>query len=181
MKVNALSFATRLLHPRHVVIVTTCDGDGRANAITLAWSMPTSFKPPMVAISVGLQRYSHQLIESVGEFVVNVPSLDLAKQAFIIGSRSGRDVDKFKLMRLTLEKARKVKPPIIKEALAHLECKVVGKLRSGDHTIFVGDVLEAYVEAEVFKDGLFNPKAAKPLLHYGLNFFTTVVDEVIKV
>lgn len=180
MKVDALAFATRLLHPRHVVVVTCCSREGRANAITLAWSMPTSFKPPMVAVSVGLGRYSHQLIEEVGEFVVNVPTVKLLRQVYEVGSKSGRDVDKFKLTGLTLGKARAVKPPIIEECIAHLECRVVNSVRTGDHTIFVGEVLAAYAEEEAFKGQMLRPEFAKPLLHYGLDYFTTVADGVLR-
>ncbi|RLF15167.1 MAG: flavin reductase family protein [Thermoprotei archaeon] len=180
MKVDALSFATRLLHPRHVVIVTCCDREGRANAITLAWSMPASFNPPMVVVSIAPARYSHRLIEETGEFVVNVPTVELLKQTYLVGSKSGRDVDKFKLTGLTPGKAKVVKPPIIEECIAHLECRVVNHVRAGDHTLFIGEVVAAYAEEEAFKDQLLNPKAAKPLFHYGLNYFTTIVDEVLK-
>ncbi|PCN50143.1 hypothetical protein B6U99_06060 [Candidatus Geothermarchaeota archaeon ex4572_27] len=179
MKRDAMSFATRLLHPRHVVIVTCCDREGRANAITLAWTMPTSFSPPMVAISVGPQRYSHRLIEETGEFVVNVPPVDLLRQAYEIGSKSGRSVDKFKLTGLTPGRAKVVRPPIIEECIAHLECRVVDKLTTGDHTLFIGEVVAAYADEEAFKGQMLNPKVAKPLLHYGLDRFATVTDEVL--
>ena len=180
MKVDALSFATRLLHPRHVVLVTCCDREGRANVVTLAWSMPTSFTPPMVAISLAPSRFSHGLIEDTGEFVVNVPTVELLEKVYVAGTRSGRDVDKFKEAGLTPKPARKVRPPIVDECIAHLECKVVNRLTTGDHTIFVGEVVAAYAEEEVFKEKVLNPRVAKPLMHYGANWFTTVVDEVLK-
>ncbi|MHC4686813.1 MAG: flavin reductase family protein, partial [Planctomycetota bacterium] len=55
-----------LMHPRHTVLVTSTDEDGKPNIITLAWSMVTSFTPPMVAISVAPARYSHDLIKNGG-------------------------------------------------------------------------------------------------------------------
>ncbi len=180
MKVDALSFATRLLHPRHVVIVTCSGRERKVNAITLSWSMPTSFNPPMAVISVAPQRYSHSLIEETGEFVINIPTVELIKQAFQIGSKSGRDLDKFKVTGLTPGKAKVVKPPIIEECVAHLECRVAKQVETGDHTLFIGEVVAAYADEEVFKNKLFNPKAAKPLFHYGLDWFTTVIDEVLK-
>lgn len=180
MKVDAMSFATRLLHPRHVVMVTCCDREGRANAITLAWSMPTSFNPPMVVISVAPSRFSHRLIEETGEFVVNVPTVELMEKVYLIGTKSGRDVDKLGLAKLTVKPARKVKPPIIDECVAHLECRVVNQVATGDHTLFIGEVKAAYAEEEVFKDKMWNPKAAKPLLHFGANWFTTIIDEALR-
>ena len=61
------------------------------------------------------------------------------------GSRSGRDVDKFKETSLTKIKAKYVKPPLIDEAVANMECKVVDQIDVGDHTIFIGKALAAYV------------------------------------
>jgi len=180
LKVDATSFATRLLHPRHVVMVTCCDREGRANAITLAWSMPTSFTPPMVAVSIAPTRFSHGLIEETGEFVVNVPTVELMDKVYLVGTRSGRDVDKFKEAGLTPRPARKVKPPIIEECIAHLECRVVNSVATGDHTIFIGEVVAAYAEEEAFREKMLNPKVAKPLLHFGANYFTTIVDEVLR-
>lgn len=180
VKVDALSYASRLLHPRSVVIVTCAGKYGRVNAITLAWTTPTSFNPPMVALSIAPQRYSHRLIEETGEFVVNVPTVELMDQAYLIGSKSGRDVDKLKLAGLTLLPAKTVKPPIIKECVAHLECKTVTKVVTGDHDLFVGRVLAAYADEGVFEDRLLNPAKAKTLLHYGLDRFTTISGEVLK-
>jgi flavin reductase (DIM6/NTAB) family NADH-FMN oxidoreductase RutF len=70
--------AYRLLHPRHTVLVSCRDKTGKANIITLAWTMPTSINPPMLVISISPKRYSHRIIEETGEFVVNVPTMKLA-------------------------------------------------------------------------------------------------------
>jgi flavin reductase (DIM6/NTAB) family NADH-FMN oxidoreductase RutF len=43
-----------------------------------------------------------------------------------------------------------VKPPAIKECIAHLECKLHSQFTTGDHTIFVGEVVEAYAEQRSF-------------------------------
>ncbi|MEM4699566.1 MAG: flavin reductase family protein [Candidatus Nezhaarchaeales archaeon] len=180
MKVDALAFATRLLHPRHVVLVTCCGRDGRANVVTLAWSMPTSFKPPMVAISIAPERFSHRLIEETGEFVVNVPTVELLSKVYLAGTRSGRDVDKFKEAGLTPRPAKRVRAPIIDECVAHLECVVASRLTTGDHTLFVGEVVAAYADEGAFGRRVLNPRVAKPILHYGLDLFTTVIDEVLR-
>jgi len=58
-----LEFAYRFLHPKHTVLVSCIDNSGRANIITLAWSMPVSRKPPLVAVSIAPKRYSQRLIE----------------------------------------------------------------------------------------------------------------------
>ena len=142
-------------YPERTVLAVSISKDGKPNIITLGWNMPTSFKPPMVAISVGLTRYSHKLISESGEFVLAFPSEGMEDALLFCGTHSGRDVDKFKATGLTPVKAKYVKPPLIAEATVNMECRVVGSIRTGDHTIFVGEILAAYVSDED-KPVLFN-------------------------
>ena len=167
------------LSPRLVVLVTSVDREGRPNIIPLSWVMPTSFEPPLIAISVGIKRFSHNLIESSGEFVVNLPTRHLLNEVMFCGSHSGKSVNKFKETGLTPLKSEKVKPPRIKECVAHLECKLVNKLRTGDHTIFVGEVIASSCDEEVFDEKLniLNLNRVKPLYHRGgpsLRYFATI-------
>lgn len=142
-------------YPERTVLAVSISKDGKPNIITLGWNMPTSIKPPMVAISVGLTRYSHKLISESGEFVLAFPSEGMEDALLFCGTHSGRDVDKFKATGLTPVKAKYVKPPLIAEATVNMECRVVGSIRTGDHTIFVGEILAAYVSDED-KPVLFN-------------------------
>ena len=173
-------FVSGLLAPHSIVLVTTVDAKGKPNIITLGWTMPTSRDPPLVAISVGTRRYSHGLIEDSKEFVVNVPPEGLVQEAHFCGTRSGRTVDKFVRSGLTSLPSVRVKPPRIKECIAHLECKLVQKLRTGDHTIFVGEVVSASVDEELFDfdRGFTNPEKFKPLLHLGGSFYTIAGETV---
>jgi len=142
-------------YPERTVLAVSADKDGKANVITLGWNMPTSSRPPMAAISVGLTRYSHQLISEGGEFVLCFPSEDMEAAVRYCGTHSGREVDKFKETGLTPLPAKYVKPPLIGECVVNMECRVVGQLRTGDHTIFVGEILAAYLSEEK-KKVLFN-------------------------
>jgi len=126
-------------YPERTVLAVSISKDGKPNIITLGWNMPTSIKPPMVAISVGLTRYSHKLISESGEFVLAFPSEGMEDALLFCGTHSGRDVDKFRATGLTPVKAKYVKPPLIAEATVNMECRVVGSIRTGDHTIFVGE------------------------------------------
>jgi len=133
-----LASAYRLLHPMHAVLVTCVGKTEKPNIITLAWAMPTSLKPPLVAISVSPRRHSHALIEETKEFVVNIPTIDMLDKVVLCGTVSGRSHNKFKEAGLTPLTGRKVKAPSIKECVAHLECKLRSQCTTGDHTIFVG-------------------------------------------
>jgi len=173
-----LSSAYRLMHPRLVVLVSCVDEAGKANVITLAWSMPVSINPPIVAISVAPKRYSHQLIEKTKEFVVNVPTMDIVRETLFCGRRSGKTYDKFKETGLTPLPAKVVQPPIIKECVAHLECKLHQQITMGDHTLFIGRVLTAYADDGVF-DEKFDLKKVKPIYHMGGDDFATLVPEIV--
>jgi len=173
-----LELAYRLLHPRHTVLVTCTDKTGRANIITLAWSMPASIRPPMVVISIAPKRLSHRIIRETGEFVVNVPTMDIVRETLFCGRISGRECDKFKEAPLTPLHAKKVRPPIIKECVAHLECKLTHMIPTGDHTLFVGKVLTAYVNKGVFTKR-FNIRRVKPVYHMGGDAFATILPKVV--
>ena len=173
-----LSRAYRLLHPKSVVMVSCIDKTGKANIVTLAWSMPTSSDPPLVAISVSPRHYSHRLIEETKEFVVNVPTIEIVRETLFCGRVSGREHDKFKEAPLTALPARKIQAPIIKECVAHLECKLVQKITTGNHTIFIGEVLAAHVNEGVFDDKV-NISKVNLIYHLGGDDFTTVSPEVV--
>ncbi len=166
-----LNLVTRLMHPRPTVLVS-CSMDSRDNIIAVAWSTPLSHKPPLIGISVGLSRYSHTIIAKTGEFVVNIPTIKLIKETLYCGTRSGLEVDKFKGTNLTPTPSKRVKAPSILECIANLECKVVQAIRTGDHTLFVGEVLSARVGKRLFKE-IFDPRRIQIILHLGSRDFTT--------
>ncbi|KXA89543.1 hypothetical protein AKJ57_05185 [candidate division MSBL1 archaeon SCGC-AAA259A05] len=170
-----LDSARHLLHPKLTVLATCVDGEGNPNIITLAWAMPTSIDPSLVAISVGETRYSHDLIHSVGEFVVNIPSSDLLDEVKLCGSRTGLTADKFEETDLTPVDSEEVAVPLIEECPAHIECELVDEFRTGDHTIFVGEIVHGSVEEGIFDEssGTFDMDKFEPVCHVGGSEFVT--------
>ena len=132
-------------YPERTVLVVTKSETGRDNIMTAGWNMTTSNDPPLLAISIGLTRYSHQLIDETEEFVVSFPSECTEDAVQYCGSHSGRDVDKFKETGLTKVPSSFVKPPLIGEAVVNMECRLFKKMRTGDHTIFIGEILAAHI------------------------------------
>ncbi|MGB9960319.1 MAG: flavin reductase family protein [Candidatus Bathyarchaeales archaeon] len=174
-----VSSAYRLLHPMRTVLVSCVDKAGKPNIITLAWAMPTSISPPLVAVSIGPKRHSHTLIEETKEFVVNIPTIDILKETLFCGRVSGRNRDKFKEAGLTPMPAKKVKPPIIKECVAHLECKLHDRFVTGDHTIFVGEIIEAYANKDALAGDKYNLEKAKMVFHLGGDEFATLQPKIL--
>lgn len=176
----SLSSAYRLLHPMHTVLVSCVGADGKPNIITLAWAMPVSLNPPLVAISVSPSRHSHKLIEETREFVVNIPTIDILDAVFHCGNVSGRNRDKFRETGLTMMPSRKVKAPIIKECVAHLECRLSSQFTAGDHTVFIGEVLEAYADKQTFAGDKYDIAKARMVFHLGGNAFATLEPKILK-
>ena len=177
-QVNIAS-AYRLLHPMHTVLVSCVGKAGKPNITTLAWAMPTSINPPLLAISVAPTRHSHTLIEESGEFIVNIPTLEILQAVYACGSLTGRSFDKFKKTNLTPMPAKKVKAPAIRECIAHLECSVDSKFTTGDHTVFVGKILEAYADMGVFTES-YDLKKTRMLYHAGGNNFAILDPKIYK-
>lgn len=172
-----ISSSLRLVHPMHTVLVSSKSKRGRPNIITLAWAMPTSIKPALVAISISPKRHSHQLISQTKEFVVNIPTMKILRQTLTCGRTSGKDHDKYKENKLTTLKSKKVKPPAIKECVASLECQLVSQHETGDHTIFVGKVVAAYADKNAFARK-YNLRKAKLIFHLGGDDFATLDPKI---
>ena len=155
-----------------VVMVTCVDAQDNANIITLGMFMSISHTPWLICIGVSPTRFSHDIIVSSGEFVINVPSIDLEEEMRFCGTQSGRDRDKFAEAKLTPLPAKTVTPPLIKECFGHLECRVVQTHVCGDHTLFVGEILAASVDEDVLTADHLDPLKAKPILQKNHIYYT---------
>lgn len=174
-----INTAYRLLHPMHTVLVSCIGKAGKPNITTVAWAMPTSKEPPLIAISLIPTHHSHKLIAESGEFIVNIPTLELLQAVAACGSFTGRSFDKFKKADLTAMPAKKVKAPAIRECIAHLECSVEDQFTTGDHTVFVGRILEAYADMGVFTE-TYDLRKARMLYHAGGNNFALLDPKTYK-
>jgi len=163
--------ANRLINHGPTVLITTRLGE-KINIMTAAWQMPVSFKPMLIAVAIGHERFSHKFISENREFVINIPHLEMIKEVLCCGTLSGRDTDKFKVCKLTPVKAQKVGTPLIKECIGNIECRLYSHHEVGDHTIFVGEVVAASAKEGVF-DGYLRVDLdkAKTLHHLGGKIF----------
>ena len=100
----------------------------------------------MVYISVRTLRYSYDILDETGEFVINLTTKELARATDYCGVRSGRDVDKFKETGLTAVAATKVKAPLSAEAPVNIECRITEKKELGSHHMFLAEVLAVHVD-----------------------------------
>ncbi len=138
-----------LLNPVPAVMITCRDENGRDNVMTAAWAGTVCSDPVMVSVSIRKERYSHDIIEKSGEFVLCLTNRKLAKVTDYVGVRSGRDMDKFALegdLHISRGKARFVNAPLINESPVCLECRVRQILELGSHDMFVAEVVSTDVD-----------------------------------
>jgi flavin reductase (DIM6/NTAB) family NADH-FMN oxidoreductase RutF len=130
---------TALVHG--VYVVTTRLGD-RLNGMTASWVSQVSLSPLLLMVSIAPARYSHDLIKESGVFAINVLTADQVDLGKRFGFQSGRRVDKFAGLEYL---AATTGSPILPQAYAFLDMKLVDTFPAGDHTLFVGEVLEAKI------------------------------------
>ena len=140
--------AIKTKYPEQVVIAIAKDKAGRANPITLGWTMIVSGKPPMMAIAVAKTHYSIETIRHSKCFTIAFPSSDMADAALFFGSKSGRDIDKFAEFDCKHEPAKAIDSVLLSEAVANFECTLESETVAGDHIIFVGRIVASHTNTE---------------------------------
>ncbi len=139
--------AGNMLYPLPAVMVSCARPGEKPNIITVAWAGTICSSPAMVSISVRPTRYSYDILRETGEFVVNLTTEELVRAADYCGVRSGRDVDKFRVMGLTPGAAQHIGAPIIEESPVNIECRVRQVLELGSHHMFIAEVLGVDVDS----------------------------------
>lgn len=148
MKQVTIKKALQVRYPQSLVNVVSIDSDHKPNAMPAGWYMRTSSSPPLMAISVAFERYTHQLIEASKEFVLSFPSQENRESLLYCGTHSGKNVDKFEHTELTTTPSAELRTPLIDNSVACLECQLADGWDTGDHTIFVGEVVAAHKSRE---------------------------------
>lgn len=158
--------AGNMVYPLPAVLVSCGDKEGNVNLMTAAWTGTVCSEPPMVYVSIRKERYSHHMIKETGEYVINLTTEKLAEATDFCGVRSGRDMDKFKEMKLTPVKGELQYAPIVAESPVSIECRVTDVMELGSHDMFIAEVTAVYVD-EQYMDakGTFHLEKAEPLVY----------------
>lgn len=120
----------------------------------------------MAYISVRPSRYSYNIIKNTGEFVINLTTKSLAFATDYCGVKSGKDVDKFKEMKLTSKKASSLNCPIIEESPINIECKVKDIVELGTHHMFIANVVATIADEKyIDENGKFHLDKSKPICY----------------
>jgi flavin reductase (DIM6/NTAB) family NADH-FMN oxidoreductase RutF len=135
-------------YPEQVVIAIAKDKNGKANPVTAGWTMLASGEPPMMAVGLYKGHYSVKCIRHSKCFTLAYPASDMAEAALYFGSHSGRDTDKLAQFKCGTELCAKIDSVLLSDAVANFECILESETVAGDHIIFVGRVVAAYVNTQ---------------------------------
>ena len=119
--------------------VVTSAAEDAVSAGTVNWLSQASFSPPLVMVAVKVDSGLHGAVKKSNAFTVNVLSAgqkQLAEDFFRPSNVEGNSVN-----------GHPFKPggngaPVLDEAYSYFECRVTGSIQQGDHSVFVGEVVE---------------------------------------
>ncbi len=164
----------RPIYPSPAALITSVDGDGKPNVLTLAEVFNISIaNPVIVGIAIRQATYSYGLIVESREFVINLPTAGMLEQVDKCGSVSGRDgFDKFSEFGLKQLPAAEVQAPLIKQCPVNIECRVRDVVEIGDHDLITGDVLAVHVDDKCLEDGKVRTDLLEPLAYGGNDYWS---------
>jgi flavin reductase (DIM6/NTAB) family NADH-FMN oxidoreductase RutF len=141
MNEDAKKTALRMI-PYGIYVLTAEAADGATAGATVNWVTQTSFQPPLIVVGVKADSGAYQIATKAGRFALNMLGKGQQGAAFAFFKPAVREGDK-----LSGEPIRKGASgvPVLVNAIAHVECKVVEVVTRGDHHIVVGEVVEANV------------------------------------
>jgi flavin reductase (DIM6/NTAB) family NADH-FMN oxidoreductase RutF len=161
-------------HNPKVAVIVTASAQGRDDAMTAAWHSSISFKPPLYGVAISPKRFTYQLITESREFGINFIPSGKASLAASIGGTSGQQMDKFERFNIERERPLKTTTPILKDAYAAYECKLVDSKPYGDHIWIVGEIVAVHFVEEAFTPAeILDLDKMRPLLYIGSDFYAS--------
>jgi flavin reductase (DIM6/NTAB) family NADH-FMN oxidoreductase RutF len=155
--------AQPMLWPHPAVLVGTVF-DGRVDFATYAWTGVAASTPPAVTVAIQHHRHTLKGIHQNRTFSVNIPSVDMVKEADYCGLVSGKDNDKVKDCGFSVFYGDTTNAPLIEQCPINLECEVMHILNMGSHALVVGKVVEVHFDEECMTDGRPDIDKARPFI-----------------
>lgn len=159
--------------PNPVAMISSGDMEN-SNIATIAWTGIINSEPMIVYVSIRPSRFSNEIITKTKEFVINLPDEKLVKVADFCGTKSGRDVDKFKICNLTKRQSDEINSPYIEECPINLECKVINIQKFDSHEMFMAEVVRTHCDKEILdENGNLDFAKANLLSFSGKQYFAS--------
>lgn len=154
MKDIAIDEAIKKRHPEGIALIVCKENSGKVSITPISWFTLCNSKPRCWAICLYHKHYSHKVISETKEYVLCLPSFAQKDDILYCGSVHGWDIDKLKNCKLKTIPSLKIQPPIIEDSIACFECKVINTCDTGDHTIFIGEIVASHISDR--KDKTYN-------------------------
>lgn len=167
-------------YPRVPTIVTVHARD-KDNAMAAAWHCPLSFSPPLYGVSISPKRFTLELILEAKEFGVNFMPMERVELIASVGGSSGKEMDKFQRFGIAKEKPLKTAVPLLRDAYACYECKLVDHKTYGDHVWVVGQIVASHFEQDFFTPGqTLDLTRVAPALYLGAELYTIPAKDILR-
>jgi len=158
-------------YPKVAAIVTARSGN-KSNAMAAAWHSSISLKPPLYGVSISPKRFTYQLIVESKEFGINFMPFEASELVAAVGGSTGGELDKFQRFAITQDKPSRTRVPVLRDAYAAYECKLVDYRNYGDHVWFVGEILAVHFVEEAFTPKqIINLDKVQPVLYLGADLY----------
>lgn len=151
-----------LLYPMPAVLVGA-QVNGKPNFMTAAWCGIASAEPPAISVAVRSARYTIKGISTHKTFSINIASSNLAAKVDYCGIYSGHKIDKSEVF--TVSYGQLDSAPLIQECPVNLECKVIHAVDLGSHVLFIGEILQTYIDEECMTSEKPDPAKIDPLIY----------------
>jgi flavin reductase (DIM6/NTAB) family NADH-FMN oxidoreductase RutF len=144
----------------------------------LAWHMPVSTDPALIAIAVEQSRYSVDMIDHSEEFALNIPKRPMLHHVQYLGALRGEHVDKLEAAQMAHFAPARLTAPLIEGCAAWIEAGVRHQLPFGDHIIYIAEVMAVHVDPASFSDR-WRADAGddRPLLFLGDHYYSSLDRE----
>jgi len=140
MPIDDAQFKLAMSHFASGVTVVTTEHEGKPFGMTVAAFSSLSLHPPLVLVCIEKTVKTHDAIAGAGKFGVSILN---SKQTDVSNRFASRSEDKFAGTEIV---QGELDVPLIGGAITQLSCRVSDRLEGGDHTIFVGEVVDAKTE-----------------------------------
>lgn len=128
-----------------VTVITTLDPDGKPKGMTASSFTSVSLDPPLVLVCVSDHLYTHRSLLHTGHFAVNILGQSQVEWGKLFAGLLPDIVDRFSHTGYTTSATGS---PILPDVAGWLDCRIVQQVAAGDHTIFIGEVVNAGISGE---------------------------------
>jgi flavin reductase (DIM6/NTAB) family NADH-FMN oxidoreductase RutF len=161
-----LKHAYRLLNHGPTVLVGSMH-QGRNNVMAAAWAMPLDFDTPKIAVVIDKNTLTRELVDASGVLSLNVPCVAQRDLVMAAGGMSGKNVpDKLDRCHIQAFAAPETGVPLVQGCIAQMECRVLPATAhvAGPHDLILAEVIGAWADARVFRQGRWHFEDAPPEL-----------------